>query len=297
MTHAKLFLLAICGASATAGYSQAPLSGTVDASHVKVTISVDRQTYLPGEVAQVTLEVSNPGAAAVLALKPFISNTGCLYLRRRVKDQLRGAPSDECASQALESTDTVKFGPGESQRMVLNSYDRIFDLGADVMEGGAVPELAGDFGISYRYGSSTATAEYKVAPARLEADVTVRVHNLMFTENAELVPPQPHPQYVHVLALRSDGLTHICVQQDSTFRSRLVAREEDVARGPEFDLHHVDTLLATPFKRVATSTNPVVRLSATADKDENLTITWIDSAGREDHLYYPASYPARRPQE
>jgi hypothetical protein len=49
----------------------------------------------------------------------------------------------------------------------------------------------------------------------------------------------------------------------------------------------------TPMKRVATSSAPVVSLSATADANENLTIEWTDTVGLKAHFYYPASYPAR----
>jgi hypothetical protein len=54
---------------------------------------------------------------------------------------------------------------------------------------------------------------------------------------------------------------------------------------------------AGPFKRVATIPGPVTGLTATADSNENLTITWKDSEGLEHREYYLASYPMRDEHE
>jgi len=157
-----------------------------------------------------------------------------------------------------------------------------------------VPEPPGEYLLTYRYGAVRATAPYTVVPARLEADITARVRDLMFSDNPNLVPPKPVAMYVHVLSLRSDGTSYICVQQDSVAHPDPIGDPSAVARHPEFDHEHVSTFLATPFKRVATSGEAVISISATADSEENLRIEWTDATGKTGSLFYPASYPARK---
>lgn len=77
-------------------------------------------------------------------------------------------------------------------------------------------------------------------------------------------------------------------------RGGLVVQKAALHANVDFDDSHADVNLVIPLKRVATSSSPVATLSATSDADENLTIEWTDSDGRKDHLYYPASYPARK---
>jgi hypothetical protein len=180
----------------------------------------------------------------------------------------------------------------------LNSYDSAFDIGPTILAGRAVPTRPGKYRISYQYGNSTGTAaEYTVAAAKLEADAVARVHDILYSDHPKVSPPEPLPTYVHVLALRSEGLTYICVQQAAVARTGLVVRQADIGSNLDFDEDHAQVALAMPFKRVATSNASVVRLLATADAQENLTIEWTDSTGRQERLYYPASYPARRPKQ
>jgi len=212
MTKRALLFSLLSAAMAALGYGQEPVgSFSFDTSNMKVTVTMDRTVYLPGEVAQVTIEVSNPGSSPVVSLTPFLAATGCLYLRGRVGNELVGRVPWE--KTPVDASILTKFAPGESKRVVLNSYDSLFDLEKTAMQGAGVPKLPGIYGFTYRYGSSTATAEFAVAAAKLEADTTARVRDLMFTDHPDLVPPAPLRQYVHVLSLRSEGTSYICVQQ------------------------------------------------------------------------------------
>jgi hypothetical protein len=259
---------------------------------MKVTVAMDRETYLPGEVAQVTLEVSNPGGRPVVSLTPFLSATGCLCHRERIGNNLLGKV--DCGISPVDASNMTTFGPGESKRMVLNSYDPMFDIERGIMQGDGAPRRPGSFGISYRYGSSSATAEYTVAAAKLEADATARIHDTMFSDNPALQPPQPFASYVHVLSLRSEGVSYVCVQQTAVNHASPIAKKADFGSDLDFSYPRVDVAMATPLKRVAMSIVPIVSLSATADDRENLTIEWTDANGRRETLRYEASYPARK---
>jgi hypothetical protein len=260
---------------------------------MKVTVTMDRQTYLPGEIAQMTLEVSNPGSTRVMSLTPFISTTGCLGFQQKVGKRPFGLVS--CGTSDLDASMMTAFAPGESKKMVLNSYDPMFDIDTSAMQGDGVPSRPGTFGLIYRYGHSAAAAEYTVAAAKLEADATARVRDLIFTSHPNLEPPRVYPMYVHVLALRTDGASYICVQQDAVAQADPIANKADLVGGNlDFSFPRVHVGSATPLKRIATSIAPVVSLAATADDQENLTIVWTDANGRQETLRYEASYPARK---
>ena len=287
MMRLPLLLPAFWAASAMSGYCQgAPGTLQFDTSNMKVTITLDRDTYLPGESAQVTFEVSNPSNTSVVSLVPFVWATGCLSTHR-----------DLCGYSPVDSSNLTTFGPGESKRIVLNSYDPAFDIGPLVMQTGAAPTHPGKYRISYQYGNSTATAEYTVIPAKLEADTVARLHDFMDSDRPGWVPRAPVPEYVHVLALHADQLSYICVSQSAERRPDLVAMRSVLDQHPDFDDAHVQVGLAVGFKRIATSLVPVASLSAVADPGENLTITWKDSEGVNHKEFYPASYPVRDESE
>jgi hypothetical protein len=250
-----------------------------DTSNMKVTVSLDRQTYLPGEVAQVTLEVSNPAGVSVTTLKPFDPDTGCINWY------------PYCGSAWIVPANTTTFSPGETRKVVLNSFDETFDSSRPVMEGGGVPTKPGEYPMTYRYGTTRAQAKYIVASAQLEAEAIVRLPDVTISHDAPS-PPYTVPSTVHVVALRSEGISYICVPQAQNTQTTPVATKEVMATKPSFDHQRVNTGEATPFRRVATSRNSIVSLSATGDLDGNLTIQWTDSTGVQGHYYYPASYPA-----
>jgi hypothetical protein len=270
-------LVALWVALTATGFSQARTTLAVDTSNMRVTVSLDRQTYLPGEVAEVTLEVTNPASVPVTTLLPFISDTGCLTFRWVLNGRMGGKMSVNCVYATVTPSNTTRFAPGETKKLVLKSYDSIFDVGERVMEGGAVPEKSGDYGITYWYGTTMATALDTVAATQLEAEAIVAL--------------PPSTPYVHVVALRSGGVSYICVPQAKVGQSHAIASKEVMATKPSFEHMYVMTILATPLKRVATVNNPVVGLSATGDAGGNLSIKWTDSTCNEGQFYCPASYP------
>jgi hypothetical protein len=269
------------------GYCQEePGTLQFDTSKMKVTIAMDRETYLPGEAAQVTFEVSNPSSTAVVSLVPFIPATGCLSTLRYL-----------CGYMPIDSSLLTTFGPGETKRIVLNSYGSAWENGPPVMETGATPTLPGKYRIAYQYGNSTAAAEYTVLHAKLEADAVARLHDFMSSDRPGWVPRAPVPTYVHVLALRADQASYICVSQHDVGRPDPVAVKSILDQHPDFDYQHVQIGLAHIFKRIATSPGPVVSLSVASDSQENLTITWKDADGGEHTEFYLASYPERDAHE
>jgi hypothetical protein len=281
--------IALCCAALVAGATCCLGQGidVVDTSSImKATISMDRDVYLPGEVAQVTLTITNPDSRPVLSRTPFIKATTCLEATVKGK-----VPRVDETCGAGDRPMTI-FAPGEIKRLVLNSFDNVFDSNDWPLGSQGARAMPGDYTLTVQYGSAPAAGvEYRVAPTTLEADQVVRVHDGNVVD--PLGQPVTVPNYVHVLALRSEGVSYICVQQGTAEREERVSRIAITPDKVNFDDATVSVPLAVPFKRVATSAAPIVTLSATADGQENLTIDWTDANGGIGHLFYPASYPAR----
>lgn len=112
-----------------------------------------------------------------------------------------------------------------------------------------------------------------------------RIKDVMYTDRPGFEDPHPVPTYVDVFSLRWQDQSYICVSQSG--------------RGPQRDpSKKADEIeQSKPYKRVATSQDPVVSLTATADFDENLTIEWKTSTGGRDRFHYPASYVSREAHE
>ncbi len=153
-------------------WAQRPGTLQFDTSNMKVTVAMDRAEYLPGEIAQITLTVSNPASKPVVSLAPFSSSTTCLYstLKNGDPKREREAISTACASVPINTSNTTTFGPGESKRLVLNSFDRLFELSRPSLFGGFAPATPGDYLLAFQFGGSAAVpAEYKVRTAKLES--------------------------------------------------------------------------------------------------------------------------------
>src|SRR5579863_4244789 len=129
MINPRFLLSVLCAAAAACCCGQAPSTLDFDTSNMKVSVSMDRETYLPGEVAQIKLTVTNPANTPVKSLTPFLSSTSCLHSMKRDQPQRMGGPSlSNCGSVPVDSSNTTTFGAGELKQVMLNSYDNLFDI-------------------------------------------------------------------------------------------------------------------------------------------------------------------------
>jgi len=279
-----LALAGSAGGQLPPGDGSTPSALEFDTSMMKVGVRMDRATYFQGEDAEITLEVWNPGAPVATPL-PFTSSSGCLYLSWEDKgeEHLSGEVG-YCEAFAMSRSDMTVFAMGEHRELVLHSYDISYMTRGPVLTTSGAPSRAGVYRVVFRYGSSKASAEFEVIQPKIEASAAARVKDVLFTPNPRLQPPSPERQYLHVLALRANDETHICVSLGPTRFENETFRNVDGS---------FDPFGATPYKRVATSVAPVVGLSAAADAEDNLTIRWIDATGGQHSFRYPASFPLR----
>jgi hypothetical protein len=264
----------------SAAYGQIPTESTLADNTAKLTVTVkmDRDVYFPGELYEATFEVANLTGSPLLAITPF-QGAECVSLSAREGDKLINmAAQDGGCRQRWNVPPVTTFGPGEGRKEVLHSYGESF--WPQLTGYGGAPDLAGTFVLRYSYGPG-AEVEFTVAPAKVEAKTMARVNDVMYTDRPAFEDPRPIPTYVDVFSLRWQDQSYICVSQAG----------RDPHHDPTRKADEIDAVL--PYKRVATSQDSVVSLTATADPGENLTIEWKTSSGGQGSVDYPASYVAR----
>jgi uncharacterized repeat protein (TIGR02543 family) len=257
--------------AASMGGAQAQVLDALDAIiannwRLKVQVAMDRSVYFPSEAALVTITVSNPTADPLQVFTPFLASTGCLEV----------APGDQdgvCNSQATANTPTTIMQPGEERRITLNSYDHQFGTEVDAMPGGGAPRQSGQYRLIYDY-TNASQPRFQVVRPRLEAAAMVRVADI--TDTDETGKPIQFPGFMHVFAVEWQGQSFICVTRES---SRMNSPVRADALGNLDDAPEI-------FTRIATSTNPVDSMAATADAAGNLTIHWQDSEGNQQTVNY-----------
>jgi hypothetical protein len=255
---------------------------------LKVSMRMDRSTYFPGEVCDVTIEVLNPTKKRLLVLEPFRVSTGRLDYLRKVGDKFKSSLVDPPFPNPLDaSPPVVEFGPGEHRQLTMKSYDKELDFDSiRFLEGGALPE-PGTYAVSYSYAAG-AQAEFTVVAPKLEADVRVRLADMMYSDRPGAEEPHRIPTYVHVVALRYEERSYICVSQ------AIVALSNNIVPNGNGEFAGMYVGLAQLHNRVITSEASIVSLSATADPQENLNIAWTDATGAKHAFYHAASYLAGR---
>jgi uncharacterized repeat protein (TIGR02543 family) len=246
---------------------------------LQTTVTLDRSVYFPDEAAVVTISVVNPTAAALQVFAPFTMLTGCLEVY--ASPLLPGSTDPICESLVDATTPTTIMQPGEQRQVTLNSYENQFDRGLPAMYGGSAPRQAGSFVLGYGYWNAN-PVPFQVELPHLEAAAVVRVADV--TDIDETGKDIQFPGYRHAFAVEWQGQTFICVTRGASRTSSPVTPD---ANGDLEDPPEIIT-------RIATSANPVVSLTVTADAAGNLTINWQDAEGNQQTATYPGPpMPAR----
>ena len=275
----------ICGQQTTPSNQASDSQAESNVDLLNITMTMDRPTYLAGEAAQVTLTITNPSANALIVWKPFTAESGCIDLLKKGDNGFRNVGEDlPCDNLGLYGNfPTLTLAAGETRTNVLNSYDPMFDLGISVMYRGGVPEEPGTYALQYTW-TPKSRVEFTVVMPSLDAYTAARLPDLTTTD-PQTGQTTKSPQYVNVVALRSIGETYICVEQ--SVRTKPMAPPRTPGQLSVSELPAI-----MPFKRIATSDNPVVSISASADSFGNLSIQWTDTSGVPQSAAYQASYPA-----
>ena len=250
---------------------------------MKVTITMDRDVYLQGELYTADIEVMNPTNQSLLVEEPFGGQ--CVSMAKKEGDKTVSVTSRPGYEPFCNSTRelAITLGPGERRSSVLGPFGFNDSGGWPQLMGGHGMWLEpGEYILTYAYGAG-AQAEFRIVHPKLEASTVARVKDEMYSDRPDQQDPHPIPAFIQVMAFRWKDQSYICVDQSPiTNLERPPGLKPGEPYADAFD-----------FKRVATSQEPIVELSAAADPEENLRIEWKTASGRRDSFYYAASYVVR----
>lgn len=269
-------------------------SDMLNRNTAKLTVSVqlDRTVYLPGELAEVTISVTNNTGAALEAFTPFMLSTGSIEVSElRTLDGQTGwhdlAPEKFCCEFGRkDDRPTYLFGAGQSFQKKMKSDEAHFDF--DRFPLLRVPKQPGKYRISYTYAGHKPT-EFEVTPALIR-----KLDCAHFATMGEYVSQSKQhlkvPRQANASVLESSGtyyvvLTHGVRENNACFPTLPESGDFTVLVG-----------YLQPYFRLASSDKPIVSLHAIADKQENVTVSWTTSDGKTSSVMVPVDQlgPLRR---
>jgi len=244
---------------------------------LQVTMTMDHREYFPAETGVITVLVVNPTSAPLQVIAPFY--TECFNVLVPNPDgSFKEFGADMCPSwDNISTSPTTIFAPGERRQYVLRTYDSSFAIQVSPLGTPTVPRSPGSYVLHNAY--NAAAAAFAVVAPHLDTAAVIRVKD----------QPNPDPEpgdtsvmrrYVDVFAVRWNDQSYLCVSQSLTNSDPVIA---DVNGNV-----HTGSMPG-PYKRIATSANPITSITGTADDADNLTITWTDSTGAQHITPYPAN--------
>jgi len=252
------------GVSTAVGQIEPPDKALIDPSHplppsskskLRTRLSLDHEIYMPGELATVTIRVTNPTDQPLQVPDPFDKFSGGLDLMRTVAPAGNGSglayvsPHPYSARpNGDDSLPRLFINPGQTLTKSYRTDTPLF-LNQSALPGGTIPRKPGKYTIFYSYDPSDGV-DFEVINPKLEALQSLRLPD-------EVVPGQDrvrtHLVHVFVLARGDDQrfLFRTLGQWDTDYRF-VTPIGSPLA---DFDL---DTL--SPYRRAATLDGPIRNL-------------------------------------
>ena len=246
-----------------------PSTPEENAKPLQSTLTLDRDTYFSGEAGLFTLTVRNPASTPVAVPTPFSATSGCFSLARRLDggDPAPLSAKPICPFRFIEarSSATTVLAGGEERQATLSSDTLISALQPWARNVGPL-NRPGYYQVEYLDQSPRPSAVFRVVSPHLDAAAVVKLNDVTYTDpgTSQIVYV---PAYRHVFALRWNNQTFICVSQAADSRDRVISADQrGDYTGGDF-----------PYVRIATSSDPIRSITATADSQDHLTIAWQDS--------------------
>lgn len=278
MLKKKLMPLAAMCMTVLAGMSNAQSNNptTDDTVRLQSAISLDRATYFPGEHAVMTLSARNPQRTPLEVPEPFTATNGCFDLSRLGTNgsfvPLSARPV--CPFRPIEPAGAkALFDAGEERRATVTG-DALWQNAGSPGSGAG----AGYYQVSYR--NSSASAVFRIVTPHLDSATAVRLQDIAYDDPANGRAVRV-PAYLHVFALRWYNQSFLCVAQSPSLQDKAITA----------DSSGNVTAVNVSYRRVAALNNPIVSIKATANQQDNLTITWTDSTGASQTVLASASTP------
>lgn len=145
---------------------------------LRVELKLDREVYFPGEMAELTVTITNPTSRALLVEEPLSVGSGDIGLVVQRADHFEAVAQKTrdgfiiVGTGATEPTvHTVLMQPGEQRQRTIRTDDAMFDDDEimDLTIDGFLPLEAGHYVFGYGYGSGASVAFDIVQPVVLRA--------------------------------------------------------------------------------------------------------------------------------
>lgn len=253
-----------------------------------VSLTLDRDVYLPGEDAQVTIRIVNPTSQIMEVPEPFNPLTGLLSIMHKSSNPLdpvgiseleRSRASHENWVGIPPPPPVVWISPGQPIEKTFWISDPAFPKnGSSFVAISDVHEPEGLFRILYSY-DYRASAQYQVVWPQFEQWTRVE-----FLKRGQIRDPAKptgktvtFPRWAWFAAVGYQG-SHIII----------AGRGENTAGPLEPDQNGKFTgymsRAFSPFRRIAVSTAPITSLEGLADNAENITLIYTDQTGHRSTL-------------
>jgi hypothetical protein len=245
-----------------------------------VTLKLDREVYLPGELGQLTITVQNPTAQDLEIWKPFVSETGTVGLLQKGNVSARAygleygpvSPGPDIIEPPGPPPPgpTVTIRSGEQLVKTLQFFDKILGETPDteMLFAGSAPPWSGDYRVVY-WGQS---ADFHVVTPVFEGSVKIDLPDVEVLPAVDGTPRRIQFR-TYAFALGYGEKHFICVER--------VPYPQDANR-VEADQQGRVADLGLPFSRYsrfAESDEPIRMLRGESDAAGDLMLAWQQSDG------------------
>jgi hypothetical protein len=245
---------------------------------LKTTLRLDRPTYLLGESIQIDISVANTTALPLEVLAPFTCDAGggINVWALRNKEWQGLLPEEYEFGTRSERPPTIVLGGWQEITRSLRSSD---ELGCNVALN--EPPQPGLYRINYSYGGPA--VEFRVVQAQFKGLYHVPLAKseqaIDFTTGKPLVDSQTgknieYPRELKLAVLCAEEAYYLVVTRFGRVLNGSFHPQEDT----EFDYSAGRYMY--PFIRIAESSEPIVSVTASADREENLTVHWATADGQ-----------------
>jgi hypothetical protein len=244
---------------------------------MKRSLSVDRDTYLLGELIRMKISIENPTPQTLEIADPFSCQAGGINIfRKQGKEWVGLQPEPNEFRLSLENPATASIGGWQTMERTVEASDHFNCSYVAISE----PYIPGFYRLIYTYGAMS--QEFRIVMARLEGRFHVPLEKpqelVDWRTGAPVLDPQTgkqvkHPRELRLALLFAEEQYYLVVTRFGRTLDGSIRNQKGAV------LDYSTGKFLYPFVRVAESAQPIVLISAQADADENLTVRWETSDG------------------
>ena len=240
--------------------AEVPEQLTRNVQRLRITLVLERETYLPFEIPTATITLVNPTNVPLVVPRPFLTSTGTLVRAQRMETNqgVKWTTSEHWVSPTYDAnTPTITMAPAETRQITFRADKDSFE--GKYAEFDQPPGEPGRYRLNYMYTSSA------------EAAFFFRVENGDSIDHlVDVAVPGPRvPWYRSVLVIRQGAEYAVCVTRDGIDRPHV---------GADWVGNRYTSL--GDFRQIRrVSIAPIVTFQALLDPQQRIVIRWTDNTG------------------